>query len=137
MREQLKERLLKAQIEAMNRRIEAAVPAGNAPTSVGPGNTPPAPTSSTSPWSPDEQTLFCHVVLERVQSGDLGYSRDEQIPPECRRDQEIIAALAKAKAEHPFITFAGPDTENEITRLLKPVAEQDDAIRKQIPPEPK
>lgn len=137
LREDLRRRFneadLKRRLADIAGPVENAVPQGSGPASVeraGPAVAGPAVPSS------DEQSLFCLAVLERLRSGDLGYARDELIPAECRRDQEIIAALAKVKAEHPYVTFSGPDTDNEIARLLKPLVLGNDAVEKQIPPEP-
>ena len=131
IRDSLEAGALKQQLAKVNQQIESGVPSGSG--SGSPVGTPPvAAASSVVP----EQTLFCHMIMERIQSGDMQYSRDEQIPPDCRRDQEIIDALKKSKADHPYVGVAGPDTDNEIAKLLRPLGSHDDTIKNQLPLEP-
>jgi hypothetical protein len=139
LREDLKRRYyaadLKKRIAALQGPEEASIPQGGGNVSVERGGSTMAAPAAGVPPS-DEQSLFCHAVLERLRSGDLGYARDELIPIECRRDQEIIAELAKIRAEHPYVTFSGPDTQNEIRKLLAPAVQGDESLEKQMPPEP-
>jgi hypothetical protein len=93
---------------------------------------PPAPSgnifsrlfSRSDAPAPTEENVYCLFVAYKIREGDVAYSRAEQVPPECRKIQEVREALEAEQRAHPAFPISGQQTDKAILDLTRPLIDE-------------